>query len=248
MNKILIPAIDILDGKVVRLLQGSYEQVTVYDNDPLETAKRLEEQGVRRIHIVDLDAARGQGKNNRAVLGSICKQSSCEIELGGGIRSREDVKQLLDQGLHYLIVGTALVKNPDEVASWISLAPQKFIAGIDAREGKVKVAGWEADAAMSDTDAVRLAASLGFSAVVYTSISRDGTLTGPDIDACLRIADEGKLGLIVSGGIGSMNDVHRVMDLSSAGIAGVIIGKAWYEDRIDLKELCDRYPQRQTTS
>lgn len=241
----LVPAVDILDGKAVRLYQGDYAKVTVYHENPLDQALALAESGVRRIHLVDLDAARGQGKTNRTLISRIRSRVGCVVETGGGIRTDDDVKELLDAGVDWLIVGTALVKDPDSVARWVSRAPGHFIAGVDVRDGRVKIAGWEGDGAMSDTDAVRRAASLGFSQVVYTNIGKDGTLAGPDLENSCRIAREGGLPVIISGGVGSMDHVRAAFAHPGAGkeFAGIIIGKAWYEGHIDLDALCREFPQ-----
>lgn len=242
----LIPAVDILDGKAVRLYQGDYSKVTVYHDNPVDQALALADSGVRRIHLVDLDAARGQGKTNRALISRICSRVDCVVETGGGIRSAADVRELLDAGVDWLIVGTALVKAPEEVRGWIQAAPGHFIAGIDVRDGMVKISGWEGDSALTDTEAVRRAAELGFSQVVYTNIGKDGTLAGPDLANSLRVAREGSLPVVISGGVGSMDHVRAAFAHEGAGreYAGIIIGKAWYEGHIDLPRLCREFPQK----
>jgi len=241
----IIPAVDILDGQAVRLLQGDYNKVTVYDKDPIAAAQRLQDAGVSRIHLVDLDAARGQGKSNRKLISKLCSHLSCTIETGGGIRKKEDVEELLDAGVDYLIIGTALAKDPSAVSHWIQDAPGHFIAGIDARDGYMKISGWEGDSSLSDTQAALLAKDLGFSEILYTNISKDGTLAGPDLENSFRIAQESGLPVIISGGVGSGEHVEAAFAHEGAGKAfsGVIIGKAWYEGHIDLKALCKTYRQ-----
>lgn len=246
-NMLIIPAIDLLDGKAVRLYQGDYAQVSTYENDPIVAAKRLEQAGVSRIHVVDLDAARqvaGQpGKNNRRIISAIKTAISCEIEVGGGIRSRQDVVELQEAGVDWLIVGTAIVKEPDAVAAWLAEFPGKFIAGIDARDGKVKIAGWEGDAGLDDIALSQKAKSMGFSAIIYTNISRDGTLSGPDIARTNAVALASGLPVVISGGIGNMADIQQAVEQSHPGVFGIITGKALYEGHLDLVELCRRLPQ-----
>jgi len=240
---LIIPAIDLLDGKAVRLYQGNYDKVSTYESDPVAAARRLEQAGVRRIHIVDLDAARSAGfaatKNNRSVIAAIRAAVSCEIEVGGGIRTRDDVVALSNAGVNWLIVGTALVKQADTVGSWIAEFPGRFIAGIDARDGKVKIAGWEGDAGLIDTEVAKTAASMGFSAIIYTNISRDGTLNGPDIARTNEMAEASGIPVILSGGIGSMDDISRAVAESHPEVRGIITGKALYEGRLDLEKLCE---------
>jgi len=244
---LIIPAIDLLDGKAVRLYQGDYDQVSTYDNDPVVAALRLEAAGVRRIHVVDLDAARnltGQpARHNRKVIAAIRAAVDCEVEVGGGIRRLQDVQALAEAGVDWFIVGTALVKSPEQVKHWISAYPGRFLAGIDAKDGTVKIAGWEGDSGLNDIDVAKTALELGFSGIIYTNISRDGTLVGPDFDRTNAIAAASGLPVILSGGIGSMNDIKQAVNHSHPGVCGIITGKALYEGRLDLAELCLNFPQ-----
>jgi phosphoribosylformimino-5-aminoimidazole carboxamide ribotide isomerase len=244
----IIPAIDLLGGEAVRLYQGSYDDKTSYSANPADLASRFAEEGARKLHLVDLDAARWKGsaqeqrRDNRDRIAEICRRSSLEIEVGGGIRSDEDVKALIDLGVHRLIIGTLLVRDPDLVAGWTAKYDAEFIAGIDARDGEVKVAGWEDGSMVRDEDLAASVAHMGMTAIIYTNISRDGTLSGPDIDGSLRIAEASGLPVIISGGMGSMDHcaaVHRASEGYDDGgrspIDGVIIGKALYEGSIDLE-------------
>jgi phosphoribosylformimino-5-aminoimidazole carboxamide ribotide isomerase len=252
----IIPAIDLLDGEAVRLYQGNYQDVRSYSSHPAELALRFGEQGARYLHLVDLDAARykssdaGERRNNRDQIKAICRESSLEIEVGGGVRSDEDVKELIDLGVKRLIVGTLLVKNPDLVAGWAAKYPADFIAGIDARDGEVKISGWEDGSSVRDEDLAAAVARMGMKGIVYTNISRDGTLSGPDIERSLIIAEASGLPVTVSGGMGSMDDcraVHRAAGGCAEGgtspIHGVIIGKAIYEGAIDLEEAIMLYQE-----
>jgi phosphoribosylformimino-5-aminoimidazole carboxamide ribotide isomerase len=248
----LIPAIDLLDGACVRLTRGSYDAVERYGEDPVQVARRFEAAGARWIHLVDLDAARapavpessapGSDRSatrgrNRQTIQRIARALSCAVETGGGIRSRRDVVELLDAGVKRLILGTAVVNDPDEVSRWCSLRPGTLWAGIDADRGVVKISGWERSAEMRDAELARRVKRIGLAGIVYTSIGRDGTLEGPDIERSNRIAEISGLPVILSGGIGSMEDVRRVAEQRHPGVVGLIIGKAIYRGRVDLGEL-----------
>ncbi|MDR1893609.1 MAG: 1-(5-phosphoribosyl)-5-[(5-phosphoribosylamino)methylideneamino] imidazole-4-carboxamide isomerase [Spirochaetales bacterium] len=241
---IVIPAIDLLDGRCVRLTQGDYNRSQVYSGDPAGTARQFVLWGAERLHLVDLGAARRGGLNNRQALGKIREavkslNPGVVIEAGGGIRTEGDVEELLGLGIDRLIIGTLLVKEPQTVESWIARYGRVFIAGIDARNGLVRVAGWEEASAIQDEDLARQAADMGFESLIYTNIERDGALTGPDIEATLRIARAAALPVILSGGVGSPEDIRRIARASAAGegkIWGAITGKALYEGRLDLAE------------
>lgn len=238
---LIIPAIDLLDGKCVRLFKGSYEDLTEYNYNPVELARNFEKMGIQRLHLVDLNAARGDGSNNRAIIADIRSAVSMTIEVGGGIRSQQDVDELLEAGINKLIVGTLLIRSPDTVASWASQHPETFIAGIDANAGEVRISGWEEGSAMSDTEAARLARETGVTSIIYTSIQRDGTMQGPDIENSIMVADSSGLPVIVSGGIRGPQDFAEIEEVGSDRIAGVITGKAIYEGTIDLKSLAKKY-------
>ncbi len=206
---LIIPAVDMLGGHCVRLYKGNYGQSQVYNDDPLETARSFEKAGAKLIHLVDLDAARGKG-NNRPLIHRICSELNVEVEIGGGIRSEEDVEQLLEAGARRLILGTLLAHHPEIAEEWIKKYPQAhFIAGIDALDGEVKVSGWEKESGIQDSQLAVTAAKMGFKGIIYTNIARDGTLSGPDISNTARIAK---------------------------GIWGIITGKAVYEGRIDVAQ------------
>ncbi len=237
----IIPAIDLLDGKCVRLLRGNYAESTEYEYDPVELARRFETMGIGRIHLVDLNAARGDDHNNRGIIGKIRKTVSATLEVGGGVRSSRDVEELLDVGVDRLIVGTLLVKAPDQVAAWATKHPGTIIAGIDAQDGIVKISGWEEGSSMDDIEAAGLAREAGALSIIYTNISRDGTLAGPDIINSLKMADASGLPVIVSGGIRNDRDFEEIEKVSKRRIAGVITGKALYEGKINLEKLAPRY-------
>lgn len=232
---IIIPAIDLLNGQCVRLLKGDYNEVSSYDQNPAAMAARFQGMGVRRLHLVDLDAARGQGQNNRDHIREIRKVFTGLIEVGGGVRTPDDIRELLDAGVDRLIVGTVLAKDPDLVASWIQEFGSVFIAGIDALNGEVKVSGWEKGSVFSDVDLAEKCAEMGIANIIYTNIAKDGTLAGPDLEQTNRIAEASRLAVTLSGGISSQEDLEKVCREGHEGIRGIITGKAVYEGRIDVE-------------
>ena len=238
---LVVPAIDLLGGRCVRLHQGDYAQAETYDLDPVDVARGFVAAGAQRIHLVDLDAARTGAATNRAVIGAIRKAVGVTVEVGGGIRTDDDVKALLDQGVDRLVVGTVLVKNPDLVAGWTTTFGAKFIAGIDARDGNVKVSGWEEGSALLDTDLAATCRGLGLISIVYTNIARDGTLSGPDLERTLLVAEAAALPVILSGGIASLADFEAVRRADHPLLAGVITGKALYKNRIDLADVIAKF-------
>lgn len=238
---IIIPAIDILDGACVRLLKGNYNESTIYTSDPVVMAKKLVSTGCERLHIVDLDAARGRGKNNREIIRKIRSSIDVVIETGGGIRTDDDIKELLNIGIDRLILGTVFAKNPEIAGQWTAKYGNRFIAGIDALNGEVKISGWEEGSSFQDTALAEHAAKNGIISIIYTNIDKDGTLKGPDIENSVRIAEISKLPVIISGGISSDNDFELINNMNHSGIAGVITGKAVYENRIDLHKVIIEY-------
>lgn len=234
---IIIPSIDILGGQCVRLYQGNYAKSTVYDYDPCDAARDFEAAGAKRIHLVDLDAARGGG-NNRATIRRVRDSVRCLLEVGGGVRSEGDVEELLDAGVDRVIVGTMMIRDPKAVAAWAARHPT-LIAGIDARDGKVRVSGWEDDTAIDELDAARWAGSHGMRAIVYTDISRDGTMSGPSFERTAAVATASGLPVILSGGVRGPEDVAAAA--ATPGIVGVITGRALYEGSIDLHAVMERY-------
>jgi len=233
---VIIPAIDLLNGECVRLFKGDYGEVKSYEKDPSRVAESFESLGIRRLHLVDLDAARGEGKNNRAAVRKIRAAFSGIIELGGGVREEEDVRELLEIGVDKLIVGTVLAREPEKVKGWITKFGAVFIAGIDALNGEVKVSGWEKGTALRDEDLAGTCALMGIGNIIYTNIDRDGTLAGPDLENTNRIAAESGVTVTLSGGISSQEDLRKVFESGHPLLKGVITGKAYYEGRIDLKK------------
>lgn len=236
---IIIPAIDIIDGHCVRLRQGAYTDTTVYDEDPVNVAKRFVDAGAGRIHLVDLDAAANRG-DNRETIRKIRAAVPSILELGGGIRDEDALKAVLDLGIDYAVVGTVLARKPDTVAAWASRVGSKMVASIDAKDGTVRVAGWREDTRVPATDLARTAGEIGVAAVQYTNIARDGMLSGPDTAGTLEIARATNVPVILSGGIAGTEDADRVRVESHGAIAGIIVGRALYEGSFDLTEAIRR--------
>lgn len=238
---LVVPAIDLLGGRCVRLHQGDYAQAETYDLDPLEVARGFVAAGARRIHLVDLDAARTGSGTNRSVIGAIRRAVGVTVEVGGGVRTDDDVQALVDQGVDRLVVGTVLVKDPDQVARWVAQFGPRFVAGIDARDGEVKVSGWEEGSTLRDLDLAARCRDLGLISIVYTNIARDGTLGGPDLERTLAVADAAGLPVVLSGGVASLDDFEAIRRANHPLLAGVITGKALYKNRIDLAEVIAKY-------
>jgi len=230
-----IPAIDLLSGRCVRLRQGAYDSAEVYSRKPDEIAARYAAAGAKRLHIVDLDAARGRGDNHR-VIRKIRKAFPGTINLGGGIRSLEIARRILEMGIDLLVVGTALVKTPRQVSKWADVLGPVLIAGIDAEGGLVRISGWREGSVIRSAKLAARIKGLGLKEIIYTDISRDGMLTGPNIQESVAIAENAGLPLIISGGVGELAHLQAIVDAVPAGISGVILGKALYEGRFLLED------------
>jgi phosphoribosylformimino-5-aminoimidazole carboxamide ribotide isomerase len=243
----IIPAIDLLNGSCVRLYQGSYAAPTIYDRDPVSTARRFADAGAERIHVVDLDAARGNPQTNRPVIAAIRRAVPAVLEVGGGIRRDEDAAELDEIGVDRMVIGTLLIRDPGRVAAWARRYRGKIIAGIDSRGGTVQVSGWEEDSSLSDLQAAGLAAESGAVSIIYTDIARDGTMSGPNLQRCREIARHAGLPVIVSGGVRGEEDFAALAAEDPALLPGIITGKALYERRFDLTEVLQRYQNRAET-
>ena len=232
----LIPAIDIIDGKCVRLSQGDYERMTTYNHDPLEVAKEFQDHGIRRLHVVDLDGAKAHHIVNYKALERIASRTSLIIDFGGGIKSDGDLEIAFESGAQMVTGGSIAVKNPEMFTSWISkFGSEKIILGADAKEKKIAISGWEETTSQELVPFIKGYYDKGITKVICTDIARDGMLQGPAIDLYKEIRDEIPfLYIIASGGVSSIEDIEK---LSEAGIPAVIFGKAIYEGKIQLKDL-----------
>ena len=230
----LYPAIDLKDGKCVRLLQGDYNEVTVYGNHPSEMAKKWESLGGGFLHIVDLDGAKAGKGINEAAIKEIVSSVSIPIELGGGIRSIEDIRLQLDRGVNRVILGSAAIKNRALVKEAIeTFGAEKIVVGVDAKGGMVAIEGW---LEVTDTTALAFCKELekmGVQTVIYTDIAKDGMMQGPNIEETKKLVDETNLQIVASGGVSSLEDLKA---LEKIGVHGAIIGKAIYTGAIQLEE------------
>lgn len=233
----VIPAIDILGGECVRLVQGDYESVTVYDKDPVSMARRFADAGATRLHIVDLDAAHGDPRTNRKKIRKIRRAVDSVIELGGGIRRDDDIEELLDLGIDRLVIGTAFARRPDAVAGWVAHYGDVFLVGIDAYDGMVRISGWERETTHTDLELAKRAREAKVSGIIYTSIRRDGTMEGPDIERTNAVAEAAGIPVILSGGISNAQDLERVRAESRKNVVGVVVGRAIYEETLALTDL-----------
>ncbi len=233
-----IPAIDLIEGKCVRLSQGDYGQKIQYDDNPVKRARSFQDQGASYLHVVDLDAARDPKLNNRDLIRNIVEGVDIPVEVGGGVRSREDVQELLHMGVDRCILGTVILKGGDLIESLVSEYGKRVVAGIDARDGMVRISGWTEGSGITALELGKRVRDMGFSLIIYTDISRDGMLEGPNIEAIGSMITQTGLPLIAAGGISSMNDLHKIKAMADSRIEGVISGKAVYEGRISVEEAC----------
>ena len=228
----LIPAIDLLGGHCVRLVQGRYDAATVYDADPAAVATRFAEHALRRLHVVDLDGAKlGRPGNTEAVRAILAVAKGVPLELGGGIRTLAAIEEWLALGVDRVVLGTAALHDPELVRTAARRFPGRIAVGIDARDGRVAVSGW---LEISETDALTLARRFedaGVAALIHTDIARDGTGAGPNLDATAAIARAVRVPVIASGGVGSLDDVRAAC---GRGLAGLIVGRALYDGSVEL--------------
>ncbi len=243
---IIIPAIDLKGGKVVRLLQGDFDKVTIYNEDPVSVAIKWEREGAHLLHIVDLDGAlTGSPKNIDTVKRIIGGIKIPQVEFGGGIRTKEDIVLLLNSGVNRVILGTAACEDEDFLKDVVKEFGPKILVSIDARNGIVATKGWRSTSNIQSIDLIKRVRDSGVREIIYTKIAKDGTLAGPDIygiKSLLEFLDlkniipQDRGGIIASGGVSSLEDVKRLKELEPEGLTGIIIGKALYEGKIDLKE------------
>lgn len=234
----IYPAIDIKDGKAVRLTQGRFDDVTVFYDDPADAAKQWIDAGASYIHMVDLDGARYGRSFITDVIRAIRAKYDVPIQTGGGVRSLDDVAERISAGVSRVIIGTAAVKDPELVKEAVRLYGDRIAVGVDAKNGFVAVSGWEE---VSDVSAAELCLKMkgyGVKTVIYTDISKDGMMSGPNTASTKELIERTGLDIIASGGISSLEDIQNVADIGSAG---VIIGRALYNGTLDLKEVIDRF-------
>ena len=235
----LYPAIDMKNGQCVRLRQGAFKDITIYSDAPEKVAAHWQEKGASFLHVVDLDGALAGYSVNEEVIRRIADTVSIPIEIGGGIRSKEAVERMLDLGVRRVIIGTKAAEHPEFLRDMVrTFGEEAIVAGVDAKDGMVAVEGWEKVSSLTASDLCLTMKEYGVRHIVYTDISRDGMLSGPNVEATRKLTEETGLDIIASGGVSCMEDLKC---LHEAGIRGAIIGKALYENRIDLAEAVRLY-------
>jgi phosphoribosylformimino-5-aminoimidazole carboxamide ribotide isomerase len=233
---LVIPAIDLHGGKCVRLLQGKREKETVYSLNPVEVALKWQSEGARRLHIVDLDGAFAGRPVNSSIIAEIVSNLDIPLQLGGGIREIQTVKNALELGVSRVILGTAAVEKPELVKEMVALYGEKIQVGIDARDGFVAVKGWVEASPKKALDFALEMQGYGVREIIYTDISRDGTLAGPNLKALKEMAEVLEIPVIASGGVSSLEDLRLLKDLEPFGVESVIIGQALYTGRFSLRD------------
>jgi phosphoribosylformimino-5-aminoimidazole carboxamide ribotide isomerase len=232
----VIPAIDLLEGRCVRLYQGDYERSQVFNDNPADVARQWVDQGASRLHVVDLDGAKVGHPVNTKAIESIVQAVPVSVQVGGGLRDRTGVTQLLDIGVQRVILGTAAVEDHPLLKQLCEEFPGQIVVGIDARNGLVATRGWLETSEVKATDLAQQMSQLGVAAIIYTDIHRDGTLSGPNLDALRELARGISIPVIASGGVSSVTDLLSLLALEPLGVNGVIVGRALYTGDVSLKE------------
>lgn len=232
----IIPAVDIKGGRCVRLSQGKADQETVYSENPLAVAISWDEQGAQIIHVVDLDGAFDGKPVHADLIKNIIYNSSVDIQIGGGIRTLDAIKTYVDAGAYRVILGTIAQKDPDFVKQACKQFPGKIMVGIDARDGRVAIKGWVEVSEQKATDLAQVMEPLGVAGFIFTDISRDGMMQGPNLESIKSFAENTSVPVIASGGVSRPEDISALLALESCGVNGVIVGKALYDKRVDFKQ------------
>jgi phosphoribosylformimino-5-aminoimidazole carboxamide ribotide isomerase len=233
---ILYPAIDIRNGRAVRLAQGDYDRETAYDDDPVVAARRWADDGARWLHVVDLDGARAGEPVNLEHVRRIVAAVGVPVQLGGGLRDSKKVEEAISSGAERVVLGTAAVKDPDLAAAIAAAHGERIVASVDARSGKVAAEGWTEDSELQTTEVVAALAERGIRRFVYTPVDVDGLMEGPDLDSLREVAEATQGEVIYSGGIGTLEDLRAVAALGIENVGGVIVGRALYERRFTVAE------------
>lgn len=231
---ILLPAIDILCAQTVRLARGSFDETTVYDTDPLEAARRWVHAGARMLHVVDLDGARSGEPRNLDSVARITAAVPVPVQVGGGLRSTQAVRQAVDAGAARVVLGTAAYRDVDFLDDVLAHYGDRVVVSVDARDGRLAAAGWTEQTKIPATSVIERLGARGVRRFVYSSIDRDGMLSGPDLDGARRIATAVRGSFIYSGGVSSLEDLRALAGLRQVNLAGVIVGKALYERRLTI--------------
>lgn len=232
----IIPAIDLSEGKCVRLRRGDMAQKTVYSDNPVAFALRWQQEGAQILHLVDLDGAMTGSSANLPAVEAIVAAVEIPVQLGGGLRTNADVRRVFDVGVRWAIMGTSALSDKEAVAQAIADFPDRIVAGIDARDGFVAVAGWVQDSRVSAVNLAVQVDRLGVARIIFTDIATDGMMQGPNLGSTRRVAEAVEIPVIASGGVSSLDDVRAVCRLADVGVVGMIIGRALYESGLSLPE------------
>lgn len=233
---IIIPAVDIKNGKCVRLVQGRKEDETIFSDDPAAMAQRWAQAGAELIHVIDLDGAFEKSPQNLDAVKKIVETVDAPIQLGGGIRNEQTVRRFLDMGVERLIIGTEAIHHPEFVERISKIYPGRIVVGIDARQGLVAIEGWTETTRIKAVDLAKRFENCGLAAVNFTDIYRDGMQTGPNIEETRRLAEAIDIPVVASGGVATLRDIHNLLPLEAVGVVGIITGKALYSGTLDFKE------------
>jgi len=234
---IIFPAIDIKDGKCVRLVKGNFDKMTSYNNTPFDQAKIFFENGFKNIHIVDLDGALHGKSSNSNIVKEILKNLKLKIQIGGGIRTMNDVENWVNSGVDKVIIGTAAVENKNLLKTACEKFQNKIAISLDVKDGRIFLSGWKKQTNISAVDFIKEIKNFGVSRIIYTDINKDGTKKGPNIKDTIELSNNVKIPFIISGGISSIEDIKRIKSLNNSNIEGVIVGKSIYDGDIKINEL-----------
>ena len=234
---IIFPAIDIKDGVCVRLIKGDYRQITSYENTPIDQAKKYFQNGFNNIHIVDIDGAlRGRAVNS-FIINEIVKKIKTKIQIGGGIRTIDDISRWVEMGVDKVVMGTAAVENIELLETACNKFNNKIAVALDVKDGFIALSGWTKRTNISAIDFIKKIQNFGVSRIIYTDINKDGTKNGPNIKDTVELSNKVKIPFVISGGISSIEDIKKIKSLSNSNIEGVIVGKSIYDGDIKINEL-----------
>ena len=234
---IIFPAIDIKDGVCVRLIKGDFRQITSYENTPIDQAKNYFQNGFNNIHIVDLDGALHGRPANSVLIQEIIKKVKVKIQIGGGIRTIDDISRWIEMGIDRVVMGTAAVENIELLETACNKFKNKIAVSLDVKDGLIALSGWKKQTNISAIDFIKKIQNFGVSRIIYTDINRDGTKQGPNIKDTVELSSKAKIPLVISGGVSSLEDIKKIKSLSNSNIEGVIIGKAIYDGDIKINDL-----------
>jgi len=234
---IIFPAIDIKDGVCVRLIKGDYRQITSYENTPIDQATKYFQNGFNHIHIVDIDGALHGRAVNSFIINEIVKKVKSKIQIGGGIRTIDDISRWVEMGVDKVVMGTAAVENLELLETACNKFENKIAVALDAKDGLIALSGWKKQTDIPAIDFIKKIQNFGVSRIIYTDINRDGTKQGPNIKDAVELSSKAKIPLVISGGVSSIEDIERIKSLNNPNIEGVIIGKAIYDGDIQINDL-----------